>query len=156
MKVFLSWSGEHSHSIAQAFNERLPTVIQSVKPRLSSEHISKGATWLEELRKALSESNGIGLFFLTREALRSEWLLFEAGGIAALDKQRVCTVCIDVPSGELTPPLNFFQATNLERQDVLNSLTTGLAAATLFEAPKVGVPGPANASIRPGREKKKK
>ena len=119
MKLFLSWSGEHSHAVAQSFNDWLPTGIQSVKPWISSEHISKGATWLEEIRKALSESNGIGLSFLTRQALRSEWLLFEAGGIAALDKKRVCTVCIDLPPSDLSPPPNFFQATKLEKPDVL-------------------------------------
>lgn len=119
MKVFLSWSGDQSHAVARAFNDWLPTVIQSVKPWLSSEHIAKGATWLEEVRKALSESNGLGLFFITRQAIHSEWLLFEAGGIAALDKRRVCTVCIDMPPSELSPPLNFFQATKLEKADVL-------------------------------------
>ena len=118
MKVFLSWSGDHSHAVAQAFNEWLPSVLQSLTPWLSSEHIAKGATWLTDIQKALSESNGVGIFFLTQEAMRSEWMLFEAGGIAALDKHRVCTVCVDMQPADLKPPLNFFQATKLIKDEV--------------------------------------
>jgi hypothetical protein len=118
MKVFLSWSGARSHAVARAFHEWLPSVVQQADPWISSDSISKGDTWLSQVREALDASNGVGLFFLTNESLSSEWLLFEAGGIAALGQKRVCTVCIDMAPGQLKPPLNFFQATTLEQEDI--------------------------------------
>lgn len=119
MDVFLSWSGARSHGVARAFHEWLPSVIQQLQPFLSSESIGKGETWLSGIRDALTASDGVGIFFLTKEALTSQWLLFEAGGIASLGKQRVCTVCVDLSPQELKPPLSFYQATKLERDDVL-------------------------------------
>lgn len=118
MNVFLSWSGARSQSVARAFHEWLPSVIQQIDPWISTDSISKGEVWLSNIRQALLDSNGFGLFFLTREAITSEWLLFEAGGIASMGMQRVCTVCIDLEPHDLRPPLSFFQATRLERSDV--------------------------------------
>lgn len=118
MRVFLSWSGERSHDVAQAFHDWLPTVLQEVDPFLSTKSIKKGATWLNEIREALSASNGVGLFFLTAQAITSPWLLFEAGGIAALGERRVCTVLVDLQTAELEPPLSLFQWTSLNPDDV--------------------------------------
>lgn len=118
MKVFLSWSGELSHDAAKAFYGWLPQVIQQIDPWLSSESTGKGETWLTSIGEALKASNGIGLFFLSQEAIKSGWLLYEAGGIAALGQQRVCTVCLDMAPHDLKPPLSFFQATKLDRNDV--------------------------------------
>jgi len=118
MEVFLSWSGERSHGVARAFYGWLPHVIQDIQPFFSTDSISKGEAWLTRIREGLAASNGVGLFFLTPEALSSSWLMFEAGGIAALDKQRVCTICIDLAPRELEPPLSFFQATQLVREDI--------------------------------------
>jgi hypothetical protein len=118
MKVFLSWSGERSHGVAQAFHDWMPTVLQEVDPFLSTKSIKKGATWLNEIREALGASNGVGLFFLTAQAVSSPWLLFEAGGVAALGERRVCTVLVDLQTKELEPPLSLFQWTSLNQGDV--------------------------------------
>jgi hypothetical protein len=51
--------------------------------------------------------------------MKSGWLMYEAGGIAAaVDSTRVCTVCVGIDPRDIVSPLNFFQATKLERDDV--------------------------------------
>jgi len=91
-----------------------------VAPWISSEDIAKGADWLQSIRDALKDSGGIGLFFVTREALESQWFLFEAGSVAMLGHGRVCLVLVDdLPEGLLRPPLAVYQSTKLVRTDVL-------------------------------------
>ena len=124
MKVFLSWSGARSHAVAKTFADSLPTLLPGSKPWISSSDIDKGATWITEIRDALNASKGIGVFFVTREALSSPWLNYEAGAIASLGAQRVCVVCVDIAPGEMTPPLSLFQGTVIERGDVLKLLKT--------------------------------
>ena len=117
MTVFLSWSGEQSHAVARAFHDWLPRVIQVSAPWLSSEDISKGSSWPDDLQNALQTSGGVGVFFVTAEALRSQWLLFEAGRVAGLGHRRVCVVRVGLD--RLDPPLGLFQGTSLEREDLL-------------------------------------
>jgi len=140
MKIFLSWSGARSHAVALIFNDWLPSVLQSVIPWISSEHIVKGASWLSEIKEAISASNGMGVFFLTPEALHSSWMLFEAGGVAALGDKRVCTVLVDLDSEAVAgaAPWNTFQGTRLDRNDLFKlvkdinaRLETPLAAQVL-------------------------
>jgi len=114
----------------------LPDVLQEADPWLSSEDISKGQGWLPQIREAILSAQGVGIFFLTEEALRSGWLLFEAGSIAAVDEHRVCTVCIEIEPHNLRPPLSFFQATVLEEGDVFKLLETlnAIAAKPLSQS----------------------
>jgi hypothetical protein len=119
MLVFLSWSGARSHAVARAFREWLPRIIQALKPWLSSEDIGKGSTWGDELKTALEQAQGVGVFFVTREALSSHWLLYEAGTIGALGKQRVCVVRVGLEKHEIVPPLGNYQSSGLDRDDVL-------------------------------------
>jgi len=118
VQIFLSWAGSKSHDVAQAFKEWLPTVLFAAKPWISSADIDKGGTWLTSIKEALAQSAGIGLFFVTREALASHWLLFEAGSVASLGHQRVCVVYVDIETSEIPPPLSLFQATKLVKEDV--------------------------------------
>lgn len=118
MKVFLSWSGERSLAVAKAFNDWLPDVLQTVKPWLSTESQAKGSTWMNGLRDAIVQSNGMGIFFLTEASQTSPWLFFEAGGVAALEQKRVFTVLVGIDHSEVKQPLNFFHATVLEKDDV--------------------------------------
>lgn len=83
MKVFISWSGDLSHAMAQALADWMPNVIQAVKPFLSSEAIQKGARWFEQIGGQLEETH-FGVLCLTRSNLNAPWILFEAG---ALSKQ---------------------------------------------------------------------
>lgn len=132
MKVFLSWSGQRSHEIAKAFAGWLPTVLFGARPWISSSDIDKGSTWISSIKEALHESNGLGIFFLTKEAINSNWLLFEAGSIASLGHQRVCIVYVDIEANEVGAPLSLFQGTKLAKEDVhqlLRSLNKALQGA---------------------------
>jgi hypothetical protein len=96
--------------------------LNEIEPWLSTESLAKGVNWISELKKGLAESNGVGWFFVTQEALNSNWLHFEAGSISALGHERVCPVLVDDLS--LTPPLSLFQDTKLNQQDVGRLLRT--------------------------------
>lgn len=69
------------------------------------------------MQNALQTSGGVGVFFVTAEALRSQWLLFEAGRVAGLGHRRVCVIRVGLD--RLDPPLGLFQGTSLEREDLL-------------------------------------
>jgi len=81
MRVFISWSGEHSGEVAKALQQWLPRVLQAVRPWLSSASIDPGARWSDEVAGALEELN-FGILCLTPENLTSAWLLFEAGALS--------------------------------------------------------------------------
>jgi len=90
MRVFISWSGELSRQLAEAFRNWLPGALQYVKPYFTPADIEKGAKWATEIANELASSS-ICLIFLTRENLQSNWIMFEAGAISStLDKARVC------------------------------------------------------------------
>src|SRR5262245_16863671 len=89
MKVFISWSGQQSRNIADAFRQWLPTVLQAVKPYFSPDDISKGARWDGEISGELAASQ-IGLLIITLENREAPWLIFEAGALSKnLTKSKV-------------------------------------------------------------------
>jgi hypothetical protein len=65
MKVFISWSGDSSRAVVETLQEWLPLVIQVLEPWLSTK-MTKGVTWVTELRERLEESN-VGIFRLTSD-----------------------------------------------------------------------------------------
>ena len=42
MQIFISWSGEKSRKIGEAFRHWLPEVIQSVRPYFTPDDVAKG------------------------------------------------------------------------------------------------------------------
>jgi hypothetical protein len=111
MKVFLSWSGPTSKGIALALHDWLPSVIQTVKPWMSSEDIKKGARWSSAIAKGLAESRA-AIFCLTPDNLGAPWLNFEAGAVSnTLWSANVCTYLFNVTSSDITGPLIQFQGT---------------------------------------------
>src|SRR5205809_828915 len=80
-KVFLSWSGETSHSVAMALYEWLPAIIQNVKPFMSSEDLRKGGRWSKDLAVELEQTN-FGIICLTPENLEAPWIMFESGALS--------------------------------------------------------------------------
>lgn len=118
MNIFISWSGDLSKQIGEIFKDWMPTVIQSIKPYFTPSDIEKGSRWENEISKKLSECS-TGIIILTKENLKSQWMMFEAGALSnKLDKSRVCPILIEVDNTELTGPLSTFQTTKFSKEDI--------------------------------------
>ena len=118
MNVFICWSGEASHKLAEGLREWLPRVIQATKPFLSSEDISKGNRWHTELNSQL-ETTDYGVLCMTPENLLAPWILFEAGALSKNTASgRVSALLLSVKQSDLSPPLGQFQHTEPNFEDM--------------------------------------
>jgi hypothetical protein len=130
MRVFLSWSGEPSRSVALALKPWLRKVLQTVEPWMSDEDLQKGGRWHQEISEALRDTT-YGLVCLTKSNQSSPWLNFEAGALSKEvgERVRVVAVLIDMQPADITTPLKEFQTTALTDEDFrrtiqqLNKLT---------------------------------
>jgi|GEM_PF-3160144 len=110
MKVFISWSGERSKLVAEILNWWIRSVIQAVRPWMSTE-IDRGALWFPKINDELAQTE-VGVVCLTKENLDKRWILFEAGALAkGLSSNRVCTLLIDLQPNDLQSPLSQFNHT---------------------------------------------
>lgn len=66
MKVFISWSGDLSHRLAEAFRTWLPGALQTARPYFTPADIEKGSRWSNEIAKEL-ESSDVEVLVVTRE-----------------------------------------------------------------------------------------
>lgn len=122
MKVFISWSGHTSHQVAIILRDWLPSVIQSIKPYVSSEDIDKGARWSSDIAGELDASS-YGILCLTPDNLVAPWINFEAGALGkSVDKSRVSPFLFRIKRSEVDGPLLQFQSTIVERDDVYKLL----------------------------------
>jgi hypothetical protein len=78
MRVFISWSGEPSRSVAQALRDWPPIVVQQVEPWMSDEDIESGGRWNDQIAAELEQAD-YGIICLTSTNLDRPWSLFEAG-----------------------------------------------------------------------------
>ena len=118
MKVFLSWSGNPSKELAEAFRKWLPGVLQAVRPYYTPDDITKGARWSAEIAKELEECK-IGVIFLTRDNLNAPWIMFEAGALSKkLDKANVCPFLFGIEASDIQGPLVQFQAARFDKNEV--------------------------------------
>ena len=118
MKVFISWSGDRSKALAQAFREWLPLVLHYVEPWLSDADIDAGERWAQSVAKELAASN-FGIICVTSENITSPWVLFEAGALTkSLETSRVIPLLLDLEFSDISGPLAQFQAKKLTRQDI--------------------------------------
>ncbi|SCL59334.1 toll/interleukin-1 receptor domain-containing protein [Micromonospora peucetia] len=116
MKVFISWSGEPSRSIASALHGWLGVVVQHVRPWLSDAEIESGTRWNDTLATNL-ESADFGLVCVTRSNQSAPWLMFESGALAKrLKVARVVPLCIDLEPAEIISPLQSFQSRKLDKE----------------------------------------
>jgi hypothetical protein len=118
MKVFISWSGERSREIGDAFRQWLPSVLQAVKPYFSPDDIAKGTRWATDIAKELDACR-LGLLILTPENVKASWLLFEAGALSkTIDKSKVCPILFDLELSDVTGPLVQFQGAKFEKEEI--------------------------------------
>ena len=110
MKVFLSWSGERSESVAAALREWLPSLLETLDPWMSRSDLDAGTRWGRDIEAQLTESS-FGVICVTPENAENPWINFEAGAIAKeVSETRVVPYCIGFPPVELPAgPLTLFQ-----------------------------------------------
>ncbi len=85
MKAFLSWPGELSRQLAEAFNDWLPGALEGVDPFFSPDDIAKGKRWSTDLYETLDNIDH-GILFITPENAFSNWVHYEAGALATNSK----------------------------------------------------------------------
>lgn len=116
LRVFLSWSMQRSETVAQAFRDWLPSVLQNVRPYYTPDDIGKGSRWSSEIRGEL-ESSDFGIIFLTPENLTSPWILFEAGALSKLEKSKVAPLLLGVEPTDVSGPLAQLQLTKFNKDE---------------------------------------
>jgi len=118
MKIFISWSGQRSHAVAELLNDWIKCVLQASNPWISSSGIAPGSLWFTEIINELRDTS-VGIICITQENKDRPWLLFEAGAIAkGLATSRVCTLLIDLKSSDLKDPLAQFNHTQTDRDSM--------------------------------------
>ncbi len=137
MKVFISWSGPQSLTVAKALRSWVEETIQAVKPWMSKSDITAGARWTPEINAQLSQTK-FGVICLTRENQHAPWVLFEAGALAkALEDTYVVPYLIDMAPPDVEGPLAQFQ---MQRNDMdgtfelLKSMNKALGSDALEDA----------------------
>ncbi|WP_219216477.1 toll/interleukin-1 receptor domain-containing protein [Variovorax boronicumulans] len=124
MKVFISWSGELSHAVAQVLRDWVGSVLQAAKPWLSSADIERGALWMGDIGAQLHEST-VGIFCLTGNNKNAPWILFEAGAVAkGVASSRICTLLIDLEPTAVLGPLSQFNHTKPTKSDMFKLAST--------------------------------
>lgn len=110
MKIFISWSGDRSQSLAEAIKDWLKPILHFSEPWLSTADIRSGERWSNEIAKELQDAN-FGILCVTSDNLNAPWLLFEAGALAkSIDDGQVIPLLLDIEKSDLSGPLTQFQA----------------------------------------------
>jgi TIR domain len=118
MKIFISWSGSLSHKIACELRDWIPSVIQSIKPYVSSEDIDKGTRWSTDIAEELQGSK-YGILCLTPDNIEAPWLNFEAGALSkTLINSFVSPFLIGLKPSDVKGPIVQFQSTLYNKEDI--------------------------------------
>ena len=118
MKIFISWSGERSHSLAHALHDWLPGVINAAEPWLSSNDIEPGSRWSADIFQNL-ENTEFGIVCLTQENLENPWIHFEAGALSKrVINARIVPLLLDVEAVDIQGPLAQFQAVFADKNGI--------------------------------------
>ena len=119
MKVFISWSGELSRSVAESLRMYLPCILQDLDVFVSQHDLESGSRWAAELAARLNQST-FGILCLTPQNQLAPWMLYEAGVLNRAADGRTCGLLL----GGLTPanvsgPLAQFQHRRMNREEFL-------------------------------------
>ena len=123
MKIFISWSGELSYTIAVLFSKWIPLMVQPVTTIVAAGEDKRGEAWFKKLMYQVKQTD-FAIICLSMDNLNSPWLLFEAGVIAnRLDQANVCKVLIgDLSENDIEPPLLNFQSAELKYKENIRKL----------------------------------
>jgi len=128
VKVFLSWSGALSRSLAVELRDWLRMAVHHAEPWISSQDIGPGERWALALGQELGAAD-FAILAITVESQSSPWLLFEAGALARSVEARVVPVLLGVSPSELDGPLAQFQAVKAN-QEGIEQLVAALFSAS--------------------------
>lgn len=121
-RVFLSWSGIRSKTVAENLHEFLPLFLPNIEPWISSENIDKGAVWIADIFENLKHSE-LCIVCVTPENTGAPWLMFEAGAAAInMERSKIFPLLLGMNANALAGPLSLFQLTTLERADFFRML----------------------------------
>ncbi len=125
-RVFISWSGEESKGIAQAFIEEMNKNIGGIETYFTPNDLKHGKRWGGELAEELKKAK-CGVLILTRSNYLNSWINFEAGAISKhYEQSMVWPICFSFSKIDLQPPLALFQAADFnepEMKKLLRELT---------------------------------
>jgi hypothetical protein len=135
--IFICWSGDRSQRLARELRTFLSRIIPDIEKTGSnlfmSDDIAKGTRWFDAVEKELDRADA-GLVCITREALQSGWIHFEAGALARAVRKNeqaradtLYTYLLGVQPDELQGPLAAFQSTRFDREDT-KRLSASIAA----------------------------
>lgn len=120
LRVFISWSGDRSKTVATALRVWLGQVTNGATYFMSDLDIEAGARW-DEVISAELETGSFGVAVLTPESLESQWVYFECGALAkAMSTSRVIPYLVGFPTkSSVLGPLARFQAVPADREGTL-------------------------------------
>jgi ribosome-binding protein aMBF1 (putative translation factor) len=117
MKLFFAWSGPASEQLAEFMREWIPSVLQAVKPFMSTQDIRKGQRWATEIGARLADAD-FAILCLTPSNLNSRWIHYEAGALSRIEGCDVSALLLDVSLTQIEFPLQQFQHTRLTKRDL--------------------------------------
>lgn len=120
MKIFISWSGELSKSVALAFRDWLKLVIHGAEPFVSDEDIDKGTRGLAQIASEL-ETTDVGIACITLDNFDRPWVNFEAGAISRrVGHGRLIPFLVNLENSDIPrhSPLTQFQTTGFNKADI--------------------------------------
>jgi hypothetical protein len=118
MKVFVSWSGEPSQTVAQALTQAIGSVFSNAETWLSSAEIQPGQQWFKELMDAL-DSTKFAIACLTTRTKAAPWIMFEAGAASGkFGAMKLVPLMLNGDLNDLSDPLRRFQGVVFGKQGV--------------------------------------